>query len=185
MYTINLVGKRLLVIRNRKKHSDNEVSNNYFESPTQTDHNSRRPRCSQIIFILFSCFSCGRFEKTLVTWNLWKLSLSFIFSFPAKEQTRKNNKKEKLYIFFLNMIWNIEMNFNTIFIYNTYTYICITMISNIMQNCLYNIKVKKFPLAFRKRNIWNISMTFGTFGHQAEPLARRMTRWHIYWHFGT
>ena len=42
MHTINLVGKRLLVIRNRKKHSDNEVSNNYFESPTQTDHNSRR-----------------------------------------------------------------------------------------------------------------------------------------------
>ena len=47
------------------------------------------------------------------------------------------------------------MNFNTIFIYNTYTYIVdkTTMISNVMQNCLYNIKVKKFPLAFRKRNI--------------------------------
>ena len=117
------------------------------------------------------------------TYRNWVFLLYFYFQLKSKLE--KNNKKEKLYIFFLNMIWNIEMNFNTIFIYNTYTYICITMISNIMQNCLYNIKVKKFSLAFHKRNIWNISMTFGTFGRQAEPLARRMTRWHIYWHFGT
>ena len=53
------------------------------------------------------------------TYRNWVFLLYFHFQLKSKQE--KNNKKEKLYIFFLNMIWNIEMNFNTIFIYNTYT----------------------------------------------------------------
>ena len=84
MYTINLVGKAYIleadyettlgtaalenvIIKNRKKHGHKKVSYNYLGSPTQGDHNSRRTQYSQVFFILFSCFSCGKFEKTIVT----------------------------------------------------------------------------------------------------------------------
>ena len=40
-----------------------------------------------------------------------------------------------------------------------------------MENFLYNNKVQKFPLAFRKRNAWKVGMRFGT-------LARRMKHWY-------
>ena len=41
-----------------------------------------------------------------------------------------------------------------------------------MQNFLFSNKIKKFLLAFPKKNIWKISMHFGTFARQVEKLAR-------------
>ena len=78
MHTINLVGKahiiqvdcESIVVRNGKKHSHSKVSCNYLGSPTQADHNSRRLQYSRVLFILFSCFSCGIFGKPLVTSNV-------------------------------------------------------------------------------------------------------------------
>ena len=83
MHTINLVEKAYImqvdyettlgtavleniVIRNGKKHNHNKVYYNYLGSPTQADHNSRRSQYSHVFFIWFSCFSSGKFEKTLV-----------------------------------------------------------------------------------------------------------------------
>ena len=97
MHTINLVEKAYIiladykatlrtavleniVIRNGKKHNHNKVSYNYFGSPTQADHNSRRSKYSPVFFILFSCFGCGKFEKTLfITGNVQKPGLFYIF----------------------------------------------------------------------------------------------------------
>ena len=87
MHTINLVAKAYImevdyeitlgttvleniVIRNGKKHSHNKVSHSYLGPPTQANHNSRRSQYSHVFFILFSCFSCGKFEKILVTCNV-------------------------------------------------------------------------------------------------------------------
>ena len=64
---------------------NNKVSYNYLGSPTQAGHNSRRSHYSHVFFILFSCFNCGTFEKTLVTCNVQKPGV-FIFPFPSKEQ---------------------------------------------------------------------------------------------------
>ena len=47
------------VVRYGKKHSHNKVSCNFLGSPTQADHDSRRPQYSQVFFILFICFSCA------------------------------------------------------------------------------------------------------------------------------
>ena len=47
------------VVRYGKKHSHNKVSCNFLGSPTQADHNSRRPQYSHVFFILFICFSCA------------------------------------------------------------------------------------------------------------------------------
>ena len=58
------------VVWNGKKYNHNKVSYNYLGSPTQADHNSRRSQCLQVFFILFSCFSSRKFEKTLVTCNV-------------------------------------------------------------------------------------------------------------------
>ena len=60
-------------------------------SDFQLKHYSRRSKYSHVLFILFSCFSCGKFEKNLATCNVWKPSLS-IFSFLTKEQKRKKEK---------------------------------------------------------------------------------------------
>ena len=68
-----------MVIRNRKKDSHNKVSYSYLGSPTQADHNSRRSQYSHVFFILFSCFSCGKFEKTLFTCNVKTPDLFYIF----------------------------------------------------------------------------------------------------------
>ena len=59
-----------IVRRNGRKHSDDKFSDNYLGSPTQADHILRRPQYSHVFFILLSSFSCGKFEKTLVTCNV-------------------------------------------------------------------------------------------------------------------
>ena len=83
MYIINLVEKahimqvdyettlgttvlENIVIRNGMKLNHSKVSHNYLGSPTQADHNSRRSKYSHASYILFSCISFGKFEKTLV-----------------------------------------------------------------------------------------------------------------------
>ena len=43
----------------------------------------------------------------------------------------KNKKVSKIPVFF-NMTWSIEMKYNAVFMYYTYTIICTTMISSIM-----------------------------------------------------
>ena len=68
-----------IVIRNGKKHSNNKVSYNYLGSPTQAHHNSRRSQHSHAFFILFSCFSCGKFEKTLVCYIYRNQVFLYIF----------------------------------------------------------------------------------------------------------
>ena len=58
-------------------------------------------------------------------------------------------------------------------------------------NIKYNVeffiieKYRKFPVAFRKTNVWKIGTRFGTFARQVETLARRMARWQVYWQVGT
>ena len=59
-----------IVSRNGKKHYDVTFSYNYVGSSTQADHVSWRLQYSHVFFILLSCFSCGKFEKTLVTCNI-------------------------------------------------------------------------------------------------------------------
>ena len=59
-----------IVIRNGKKYSETMVCYNYLGSPTQADYSSRRSQYSHVFFILFSCFSCRKFEKTFVTCNV-------------------------------------------------------------------------------------------------------------------
>ena len=56
-----------IVVRKEKKHSHNNVSYNNLGSPIKADHNSKRSQYLHAIFILFSYFSCGKFEKTLAT----------------------------------------------------------------------------------------------------------------------
>ena len=82
-----------IVIRNEKKHSHHKVSYTYLGSPTQADHNSRRSQYLHVFFILFSCYSRGKLEKTLVTCNIQNSSL-FIFSFHTKEQKSKKLKRK-------------------------------------------------------------------------------------------
>ena len=53
-----------IVIRNGKKHGHNKVSYDYLACPTQVDHSSIRSQYSHVFFILLSCFSCEKFEKT-------------------------------------------------------------------------------------------------------------------------
>ena len=77
-----------IVIRNGKKHSHNKVFDNYLGFPTQADHYLKRSLYPYVSFFLFSCFSSGKFEKTLVTCNVQKSDL-FVFSFLTKEQKRK------------------------------------------------------------------------------------------------
>ena len=48
--------------------------------------------------------------------------------------------------------------------------ICITIISSIMKDLLYNNKVHKLPLSFCKRN-------FEKLARQVETLARRLALW--------
>ena len=48
--------------------------------------------------------------------------------------------------------------------------ICITIISSIMKDFLYNNKVHKFPLSCRKRN-------FEKLARQVETLTRRLALW--------
>ena len=78
--------------------------------------------------------------------------------------------------------------------YHSYIFIIsITMISSIMQNFLYNNKVQKFPLAFRKRNVWKFGTPFGTLARQNVKLARHSARrveklarfWHVSTYIGT
>ena len=52
-----------------RKYRHNKDSYNYIGFPTQADHYSRRSKYSHVLFILFSCFSCGKFEKNLATCN--------------------------------------------------------------------------------------------------------------------
>ena len=58
---------------------------------------------------LFSCFSCGKLDKTLVICNVWKPGL-YIFSFLTKEEKRKKIiKKEKFHTLFFKYVmkyWN-------------------------------------------------------------------------------
>ena len=54
-------------IIDRNTLSRNKVSDNYVGSPTQADCNSRNHNIHT--YFLFSCFSCGKVEKTLVTLN--------------------------------------------------------------------------------------------------------------------
>ena len=82
-----------IVIRNEKKHSHHKVSYTYLGSPTQADHNSRRSQYLHAFFILFSCYSRGKLEKTLVTFSIQNSSL-FIFSFHTKEQKNKKLKRK-------------------------------------------------------------------------------------------
>ena len=89
-----LLYSKKIVIRNGKKHSDNEVSYNYLGPLTHADHNSIRSQYSHAFFILFSCFSCEKFEKTLVTSNTFVIGNVqkpgiFIFTFLTKEQKDK------------------------------------------------------------------------------------------------
>ena len=58
------------------------------------------------------------------------------------------------------------MKHNTIFMYDTYTYM---YNYDIKDNFLYN-KVSKFHLAFRKGNIWKIGTPFGTLTSYVEKL---------------
>ena len=67
-----------IVRRNGKKHSHVKFSHNYLRSPTQADHILWRPQYWHVFFILLSCFSGGKFEKTLVNSNVKKPGL-FIF----------------------------------------------------------------------------------------------------------
>ena len=86
-----------IVIRNGKKYSYNKFSYNYVLSPTQADHNSRRLQYSHVFFILFSCFSCWKFEKTLVTCKAYIFILSYRLVFSRVFYLRGNlgNVKEK------------------------------------------------------------------------------------------
>ena len=88
------------------------------------------------------------------------------------------------------------MKYNAIFICDTYTQhihmICINMISSKIQIFLYNNKIQKFYLAFRKRNVRKICTPFGTLARQVEKLARHLAcwhailkHWHAIWHVGT
>ena len=63
-----------IVRRNGKKHRGYY----YPEYPTQADHNSGRSQYSHIFFILLSCFSCGKFEKTFLTCSAYKPGLKKI-----------------------------------------------------------------------------------------------------------
>ena len=58
-----------IVKRNGRKYSHDKFSYNYLGSPTQADHILQRPQYSHVFFILLSCFSCRKFEKTLVAYN--------------------------------------------------------------------------------------------------------------------
>ena len=78
-----------------------------------------------IFFILFSCFSCGKFENTLVTCNVKNPGL-FIFPFLSTEQ--KCFKKYSIIQF-------------TCTIHKHMICISMIMISSIMQNFLYDNKV--------------------------------------------
>ena len=49
-----------------------KVFYNNLRSPTQADHSSRRSHYSQVFLILLSCFSCGKIEESLVTYNVSK-----------------------------------------------------------------------------------------------------------------
>ena len=89
-------------VKNGNKHSYNNVSYNYFGSPTQVDHNSRRSQYLRVFFILFSCFSCGKLGKILVTCNVLKPGL-FKFSFLTKEQERKKERKNSTHF---SLIWH-------------------------------------------------------------------------------
>ena len=119
MHTINLLGKvyimqvdyettlgptvlKNIVIRNGKKHGHKKVSYEYLGSPTQADHNSRRSRYSPLFTILFRCFSCGKFQKALVTCIIQKPG-HYIFLFPTEDQKRKPQKKEKLHPLLFNL----------------------------------------------------------------------------------
>ena len=57
-------------IKKMRKYRHNKDSYNYIGFPTQADHYSRRSKYSHVLFILFSCFSCGKFEKNLATCNV-------------------------------------------------------------------------------------------------------------------
>ena len=71
-----------------ERNSHNKVFYNYIGFPTQADHYLKRSLYPYVFFFLFSCFSSGKFEKTLVTCNVQKSDL-FVFSFLTKEQKRK------------------------------------------------------------------------------------------------
>ena len=107
------------IVRNGKIHSHNKVSYNYLRSPTQADHNAWRPQYSHVFFVMVSYFSCGKFEKSLVTCNVWKPGLS-IFSFLTKDQ--KSFKKQKFHTLFFKIVSSTEMKYNIIFMYDTYTH---------------------------------------------------------------
>ena len=55
---------------NGKKYSCNYVSNNSLGSPTQGDDNLKILQYLNVSFILLSCFSCRKPEKTLLTCNV-------------------------------------------------------------------------------------------------------------------
>ena len=81
--------------------------------------------------------------------------------------------------------------------YDTYSYKCTHDMHKYdikyNEDCFYNNKVQKFPLAFRKKNIWKIGTLYalqhvgtfiGTFARKNEKLAhfwyvRTQARWHV------
>ena len=85
------------------------------------------------------------------------------------------------------MIQSIEIKLNTIlmsdilYTYDMYNY-------NIKHNAefFYDNKVKKFPVASHKTNVWknwqtvwHVGTTFAMFAPQVETLARSMARWNV------
>ena len=70
IFTVGTAVFENIVVGNGKKYSHDKVSYNYLGYPIQADHNSRRSQYFHVFFILFSCFSYGKLEKTLITSNV-------------------------------------------------------------------------------------------------------------------
>ena len=75
------------------------------------------------------------------------------------------------------MTSSIEIKYNTLYIYNTYTYNMYNYDIKYNVDFLDDNKVQKFLLAFCKRNVWKSGTPFGTLACQNEKLACHLGWW--------
>ena len=125
--------------------------------------------------------------RILISARIRNSQCSSLFSCLTKKiKKKKIKKKEKFHTLSLNTIWSIEMKFNTIFMYDTYTYDMNNYdIKYNVEFVMLIIKYKNFPWNFIRKSlkIWHAFWHFGTsswkFGTPCGTLTRLFARWHV------